>query len=69
MTDRLGHKIVNNEYGNGALIFTNSGSKAAWFRSNIETSQVGVNAAIPAPTLIFSFTGEKKNVAGRGVNT
>lgn len=63
-------KLVNkNEYGNGVAIFTNSGAKAAWFRKNIEAGQVGVNVAIPVPLPMFSFTGNKKSIAGGGVST
>ena len=62
--------IVNqNEYGNGVAIFTNSGSKASWFQKNIEAGQVGINVPIPVPLPMFSFTGNKKSVAGGGVNT
>lgn len=63
-------KLVNrNEYGNGVAIFTNSGAKASWFRKNIEAGQVGVNVAIPVPLPMFSFTGNKKSVAGGGIST
>lgn len=55
--------------GNGVAIFTNSGSKAAWFQKNIEASQVGVNVPIPVPLPMFSFTSNKKSVAGGGLST
>ncbi|KAI8673161.1 hypothetical protein LRP88_02316 [Fusarium phalaenopsidis] len=61
--------INQNEYGNGVAIFTNSGSKAAWFQKNIEAGQVGVNVPIPVPLPMFSFTGNKKSVAGGGTST
>lgn len=36
--------LINaNEYGNGTAIFTNSGSTAAKFQSEIEAGQVGIN--------------------------
>ncbi|KAF4462627.1 Methylmalonate-semialdehyde dehydrogenase [Fusarium albosuccineum] len=63
------HLINQNEYGNGVAIFTNSGPKAAWFQKNIEAGQVGVNVPIPVPLPMFSFTGNKKSVAGGGVST
>ncbi|KAL6405083.1 methylmalonate-semialdehyde dehydrogenase, mitochondrial precursor [Ilyonectria robusta] len=63
-------KLVNaNEYGNGTAIFTNSGPKAAWFQKNIEAGQVGINVPIPVPLPMFSFTGNKKSIAGGGVST
>ena len=61
--------INENEYGNGVAIFTNSGSKAAWFQKNIEAGQVGINVPIPVPLPMFSFTGNKKSVAGGGLST
>lgn len=61
--------INRNEYGNGVAIFTNSGSKAAWFQKNVEAGQVGVNVPIPVPLPMFSFTGNKKSVAGGGLST
>lgn len=63
-------RLVNeNEYGNGVAVFTNSGSSAAWFQKNIEAGQVGVNVPIPVPLPMFSFTGNKKSVAGGGAST
>jgi malonate-semialdehyde dehydrogenase (acetylating)/methylmalonate-semialdehyde dehydrogenase len=61
--------INNNEYGNGTAIFTRSGPTAETFRRNIEAGQVGVNVPIPVPLPMFSFTGNKKSVAGGGVST
>ena len=61
--------INRNPYGNGAAIFTRSGAKASWFQKNIEAGQVGVNVPIPVPLPMFSFTGNKKSVAGGGVST
>lgn len=55
--------------GNGVAIFTNSSSKAAWFQKNIEAGQVGVKVPIPVPLPMFSFTGNKKSVAGGGLST
>ncbi|KAI1336428.1 methylmalonate semialdehyde dehydrogenase [Xylariaceae sp. FL0016] len=61
--------INKNEYGNGTAIFTRSGSTAEAFRKNIEAGQVGINVPIPVPLPMFSFTGNKKSVAGGGANT
>lgn len=61
--------INNNEYGNGTAIFTRSGATAETFRRHIEAGQVGINVPIPVPLPMFSFTGNKKSVAGGGANT
>ncbi|GAB0137505.1 hypothetical protein EsDP_00005766 [Epichloe bromicola] len=61
--------INNNEYGNGVAIFTRSGPTAETFRRNIESGQVGINVPIPVPLPMFSFTGNKKSIAGGGSNT
>ncbi|KAH9891543.1 methylmalonate semialdehyde dehydrogenase [Xylariomycetidae sp. FL2044] len=61
--------INRNEYGNGTAIFTKSGATAETFRRKIEAGQVGINVPIPVPLPMFSFTGNKKSVAGGGANT
>jgi len=61
--------INENEYGNGVAIFTNSGATARRFMKEIEPGQVGINVPIPVPLPMFSFTGNKKSVAGGGANT
>lgn len=62
--------LINaNEYGNGVAIFTRSGSSAGRFQKEIEAGQVGINVPIPVPLPMFSFTGNKKSVAGGGVST
>ena len=61
--------INDNEYGNGTAIFTSSGATATKFQKNIEAGQVGINVPIPVPLPMFSFTGNKKSIAGGGANT
>ncbi|KAB8236238.1 CoA-acylating methylmalonate-semialdehyde dehydrogenase [Aspergillus alliaceus] len=61
--------INKNEYGNGAAIFTRSGSTASRFQKDIEAGQIGINVPIPVPLPMFSFTGNKKSIAGGGANT
>jgi malonate-semialdehyde dehydrogenase (acetylating)/methylmalonate-semialdehyde dehydrogenase len=62
--------LINaNEYGNGTAIFTRSGATATRFQKEIEAGQVGINVPIPVPLPMFSFTGNKKSVAGGGTNT
>lgn len=61
-------KLINdNPYGNGASIFTNTGSTATKFQKEIEAGQLGINVPIPVPLPMFSFTGNKKSVAGTGL--
>ncbi|KAL1883829.1 hypothetical protein VTK73DRAFT_7617 [Phialemonium thermophilum] len=63
-------ELINaNEYGNGVAIFTRSGPTAETFRRRIEAGQVGINVPIPVPLPMFSFTGNKRSVAGGGANT
>jgi malonate-semialdehyde dehydrogenase (acetylating)/methylmalonate-semialdehyde dehydrogenase len=61
--------INRNEYGNGVAIFTSSGATASRFQKEIEAGQVGINVPLPVPLPMFSFTGNKKSVAGGGANT
>ncbi|KAL0384390.1 UNVERIFIED_CONTAM: Methylmalonate-semialdehyde dehydrogenase [acylating], mitochondrial [Sesamum radiatum] len=57
--------IVNrNKHGNGASIFTSSCAAARKFQIEVESGQVGVNVAIPAPLPVFSFTGSKASFTG-----
>jgi malonate-semialdehyde dehydrogenase (acetylating)/methylmalonate-semialdehyde dehydrogenase len=44
-------------YGNGASIFTSSGSAARYFSKNIKCGMVGINVGVPAPMSIFPFSG------------
>lgn len=61
-------KTVNaNAWGNGAVVFTESGAIANKFQQNIEAGQVGINVPIPVPLPMFSFTGNKRSVAGTGL--
>ncbi|KAH8696427.1 putative methylmalonate-semialdehyde dehydrogenase [Talaromyces proteolyticus] len=63
-------QLVNrNEYGNGVAVFTQSGPAASYFQKNIEAGQVGINVPIPVPLPMFSFSGNKKSIAGGGANT
>ncbi|PGH11652.1 methylmalonate-semialdehyde dehydrogenase (acylating) [Helicocarpus griseus UAMH5409] len=62
--------LINaNEYGNGAAVFTRSGPTATRFQRELEAGQIGINVPIPVPLPMFSFTGNKKSVAGGGANT
>lgn len=58
-------EIVNaSPYGNGAAIFTQNGSAARQFVSQVTCGQVGVNIPIPVAMPYFSFTGWKGSFNG-----
>lgn len=60
-------KLINdNPYGNGASLFTRLGGAAAKFKRGLEAGQLGINVPIPVPLPMFSFTGNKKSIAGTG---
>ena len=59
--------INDNPYGNGAAVFTRSGPTASLFQKELEAGQIGINVPIPVPLPMFSFTGNKKSVAGTGL--
>ncbi|OQD78773.1 hypothetical protein PENANT_c081G10814 [Penicillium antarcticum] len=56
----------DNPYGNGAALFTRSGGAAAKLQKGLEAGQLGINVPIPVPLPMFSFTGNKKSIAGTG---
>lgn len=56
--------INNNPYGNGTAIFTQSGSSALKFQTEIDVGQVGINVPIPVPLPMFSFTGSRGSIRG-----
>ena len=60
--------INKNEYSNGVTLFTQSGSITHQFEQENEAGQIGLNVPIPVPLPMFSFTGNKKSIAGRGIN-
>ncbi len=51
-------------YGNGATIFTNSGSVARQFLREIKCGMVGINVGIPAPMAVFPFSGWNRSFFG-----
>ncbi|SCW82086.1 CoA-acylating methylmalonate-semialdehyde dehydrogenase [Pseudomonas sp. NFACC05-1] len=57
--------LVNaNPFGNGTGLFTQSGSAARKFQSEIDVGQVGINIPIPVPVPFFSFTGSRGSKLG-----
>ncbi len=47
----------NCPYGNGAVIFTNSGRAAREFKHRFNAGMIGINVGVPAPMAWFPFTG------------
>ena len=45
------------EYGNGAVIYTQSGRAAREFKRRAGAGMIGINVGVPAPMAWFSFTG------------
>jgi malonate-semialdehyde dehydrogenase (acetylating) / methylmalonate-semialdehyde dehydrogenase len=56
--------INNNEFGNGASVFTSSGYNARVFQHECEAGQLGINVPIPVALPFFSFSGNKKSFWG-----
>jgi malonate-semialdehyde dehydrogenase (acetylating)/methylmalonate-semialdehyde dehydrogenase len=57
--------LVNeNEYGNGAAIFTSDGRTAREFEHRAQAGMIGVNVPIPVPMAYFSFGGWKQSLFG-----
>ena len=55
---------MDNEYGNGAAIFTRDGDTARDFASRINIGMVGVNVPIPVPLAYYTFGGWKASMFG-----
>jgi malonate-semialdehyde dehydrogenase (acetylating)/methylmalonate-semialdehyde dehydrogenase len=51
-------------YGNGAVIFTNSGGAARQFTREIQCGMIGVNVGVPAPMSAFAFSGWNRSFFG-----
>jgi len=56
--------INNNQYGNGASIFTSLGYNARVFQHEMHSGQIGINVPIPVALPFFSFTGSKASFWG-----
>jgi len=56
--------VMNNEYGNGAAIFTRDGDAARDFASRANIGMIGVNVPIPVPVAYHSFGGWKRSKFG-----
>ncbi|KIK30389.1 hypothetical protein PISMIDRAFT_26819 [Pisolithus microcarpus 441] len=56
--------INANPYGNGGVIFTQSGATARKFEAEVNVGQVGINVPIPVPLPMFAWSGNKGSVLG-----
>jgi malonate-semialdehyde dehydrogenase (acetylating)/methylmalonate-semialdehyde dehydrogenase len=54
----------NCEFGNGAVIFTNSGRTARQFKQRFNAGMIGINVGVPASMAWFSFTGWNRSFFG-----
>ncbi|HEV7179621.1 MAG TPA: CoA-acylating methylmalonate-semialdehyde dehydrogenase [Candidatus Baltobacteraceae bacterium] len=63
LDDALG-LIADNEFGNGASIFTRDGAAARYFEHNVAAGMVGINVPIPVPMAFHSFGGWKNSLFG-----
>jgi malonate-semialdehyde dehydrogenase (acetylating)/methylmalonate-semialdehyde dehydrogenase len=52
------------EFGNGSVIYTQSGYYAREFARRTHSGQVGINVGIPVPNGVFGFTGHKNSFFG-----
>jgi malonate-semialdehyde dehydrogenase (acetylating)/methylmalonate-semialdehyde dehydrogenase len=51
-------------YGNGAVIYTNSGRAAREFQHHFNAGMIGINVGVPAPMAWFPFTGWNNSFFG-----
>ena len=56
--------IADNQWGNGAAIFTRDGGAARQFQEDADAGMVGVNVPIPVPVGYHSFGGWKDSLFG-----
>ena len=56
--------IKNNQWGNGAAIFTQNGAAARQFQEDADAGMVGINVPVPVPVGYHSFGGWKDSLFG-----
>src|SRR5690606_7968166 len=56
--------INRSRYGNGAVLFTQSGRAARTFRREATAGMIGINIGVPAPVAAFPFSGWKDSFYG-----
>lgn len=56
--------VNNHEFANGSTIYTNNGTVAREYSSQVEVGMVGINIPIPVPMAFHSFGGWKNSLFG-----
>jgi len=56
--------LNSSRFGNGASIFTESGSSVRRYRHEVQAGMVGVNIGVAAPVAFFPFSGWKDSFLG-----
>ena len=56
--------VDENEYGNGACLFTRDGEAARYFSDHVKVGMVGINVPMPVPMPYHSFGGWKRSLFG-----
>lgn len=58
-------EMINaNPYGNGAIIYTESGKSAKEFEYKVNCGNIGIHIGLPAPMAFFPFSGMKNSFFG-----
>ncbi len=56
--------VNRSEYGNMAVMFTDSGYAAHRFKNEVQAGMMGINVGVPAPMAAFPFSGWKNSFFG-----
>jgi len=56
--------VNQSEYGNMAVLFTDSGHAARRFETTVQAGMLGINVGVPAPMAAFPFAGWKRSFFG-----
>ncbi|MDG2054628.1 MAG: CoA-acylating methylmalonate-semialdehyde dehydrogenase [Phycisphaerales bacterium] len=62
--DEAVQMVNRSEYGNMAVMFTNSGHAARKFENTVEAGMLGINVGVPAPMAAFPFAGWGRSFFG-----
>jgi len=62
--DKALELVNDNEFANGAVIYTNDGGAARQFQTDVDAGMVGINVPIPVPVAYYSFGGWKQSLFG-----
>ena len=56
--------VNQSQYGNMAVMFTDSGHAARRFETTVQAGMLGINVGVPAPMAAFPFAGWKRSFFG-----